>query len=43
MAVLVALIRGFVRKQAYEIGNFYVDLTRSTLYILLPLVARAGR
>ena len=37
MAVLVALIRGFVRRQAGEIGNFYVDLTRSTLYILLPL------
>lgn len=37
MAVLVALIRGFVRRQASQIGNFYVDLTRSTLYILLPL------
>jgi K+-transporting ATPase ATPase A chain len=37
MAVLVALVRGFVRKQAREIGNFYVDLTRSTIYILLPL------
>ena len=37
MAVLVALIRGFVRRQASEIGNFYVDMTRSTLYILLPL------
>ncbi|HTU64819.1 MAG TPA: potassium-transporting ATPase subunit KdpA [Steroidobacteraceae bacterium] len=37
MAVLVALIRGFVRQQAGEIGNFWVDLTRSTLYILLPL------
>jgi K+-transporting ATPase ATPase A chain len=37
MAVLVALIRGFVRRQASEIGNFYVDFTRSTLYILLPL------
>jgi K+-transporting ATPase ATPase A chain len=37
MAVLVALVRGFVRRQATEIGNFYVDLTRSTLYILLPL------
>lgn len=37
MAVLVALIRGFVRKQASSIGNFYVDLTRSTVYILLPL------
>jgi K+-transporting ATPase ATPase A chain len=37
MAVLVALIRGFARRQANEIGNFWVDLTRSTLYILLPL------
>lgn len=37
MAVLVALIRGFVRRQAGEIGNFYVDFTRGTLYILLPL------
>ena len=37
MAVLVALIRGFVRRQAASLGNFYVDLTRSTLYILLPL------
>jgi K+-transporting ATPase ATPase A chain len=37
MAVLVALIRGFVRRQASGIGNFYVDFTRSTLYILLPL------
>ncbi len=37
MAVLVAVIRGFARRRAGEIGNFYVDLTRSTLYILLPL------
>jgi K+-transporting ATPase ATPase A chain len=37
MAVLVALIRGFARKQATGIGNFWVDLVRSTLYILLPL------
>lgn len=37
MAVLVALVRGFARRQASQIGNFYVDLTRSTLYILLPL------
>jgi K+-transporting ATPase ATPase A chain len=37
MAVLVALIRGFARRQASEIGNFYVDMTRGTLYILLPL------
>ncbi len=37
MAVLVALIRGFVRKQVATIGNFWVDLGRTTLYILLPL------
>jgi K+-transporting ATPase ATPase A chain len=37
MAVLVALIRGFIRKQAQTIGNFWVDLTRATFYILLPL------
>ena len=37
MAVLVALIRGIVRHTAKGIGNFWVDLTRSTLYILLPL------
>lgn len=37
MAVLVALIRGFTRKQSEEIGSFWVDLTRSTVYILLPL------
>jgi potassium-transporting ATPase potassium-binding subunit len=37
MAVLVALIRGFARRSASTIGNFWVDLTRSTLYILLPL------
>ncbi len=37
MAVLVALIRGFARRQSSEIGNFWVDFTRSTLYILLPL------
>src|SRR4029453_12468110 len=34
MAVLVALIRGLARKSAATIGNFWVDLTRSTLYIL---------
>jgi K+-transporting ATPase ATPase A chain len=37
MATLVALIRGFVRRKADIIGNFWVDLTRSTLYILMPL------
>jgi len=37
MAVLVALVRGFARKEAKGIGNFWVDLVRSTVYILLPL------
>ena len=37
MAVLVALIRGFARAGTRTVGNFYVDLVRSTLYILLPL------
>jgi K+-transporting ATPase ATPase A chain len=37
MAVMVALIRGITRHTAQTIGNFWVDLTRTTLYILLPL------
>jgi K+-transporting ATPase ATPase A chain len=37
MAVLVAFIRGLVRHSASTLGNFWVDLTRSVLYILLPL------
>jgi K+-transporting ATPase ATPase A chain len=37
MAVVIALIRGFARQNAQAIGNFWVDLTRGTLYILLPL------
>jgi K+-transporting ATPase ATPase A chain len=37
MAVLMALIRGFARHSANTIGNFWVDLTRGTFYILLPL------
>ncbi len=37
MAVLVALVRGFAQKQVNTIGNFWADLTRSVLYILLPL------
>ena len=37
MAVLVALIRGFARHNSETIGNFWVDLVRSTLYVLLPL------
>ena len=37
MAVLVALIRGITRKTSGTIGSFWVDLVRSTLYVLLPL------
>ncbi|HEV7786454.1 MAG TPA: potassium-transporting ATPase subunit KdpA, partial [Thermoanaerobaculia bacterium] len=37
MAILIAFIRGLVRRKAKTIGNFWVDLTRTTLYILLPL------
>src|SRR5581483_6416637 len=37
MAVLIALIRGFARRTAQTIGNFWVDMTRSTIYVLLPL------
>ena len=37
MAVLIALIRGFVRHSAQTIGNAWVDMTRSVLYILIPL------
>jgi K+-transporting ATPase ATPase A chain len=37
IAVVIALIRGFARKQANSIGNFWVDLTRATVYVLLPL------
>lgn len=37
MAVLVALIRGIARRSVETIGNFWVDLVRTTLYILIPL------
>jgi len=37
LAVAYALIRGFARRSAQGIGNFWVDLTRSTVYLLLPL------
>jgi K+-transporting ATPase ATPase A chain len=36
LAIMAALIRAIVRKQASGIGNFWVDLTRTTLYVLLP-------
>lgn len=37
IAVLLALVRGLARKSATTLGNFWTDLTRSTLYVLLPL------
>jgi K+-transporting ATPase ATPase A chain len=37
VALALALIRGFVRREAKTIGNFWVDLTRGTLYVLLPI------
>src|ERR1035437_7631482 len=37
IAVLLALVRGLARKTTDQLGNFWTDLTRTTLYILLPL------
>ena len=37
IAIAIALIRGFARASGKSIGNFWVDMTRSTLYLLLPL------
>jgi K+-transporting ATPase ATPase A chain len=37
IALAIALIRGFARRQSATVGNFWVDLTRATLYVLLPL------
>jgi K+-transporting ATPase ATPase A chain len=42
IAIAIALIRGFARKSAHGIGSFWVDVTRCTLYILLPLCIVAG-
>jgi len=37
VAVAIALVRGFARRSSATIGNFWVDLTRITLYVLLPI------
>ena len=42
MAVAIALIRGFARRRSSTIGNFWVDLTRGTLYVLLPICVLAA-
>jgi K+-transporting ATPase ATPase A chain len=42
IALALALVRGFARRSARSVGNFWVDLTRATLYVLLPLSIVAG-
>ena len=37
VAVAIAVVRGFARQQASDLGNFWVDLTRATVYLFLPL------
>jgi potassium-transporting ATPase potassium-binding subunit len=37
MAIAIAVIRGFARHEVRTLGNFWVDMTRATLYVLLPL------
>jgi K+-transporting ATPase ATPase A chain len=37
IAVVLALVRGLVRRETSSVGNFYVDMTRAVLYVLLPL------
>jgi potassium-transporting ATPase potassium-binding subunit len=41
IAVVIALIRGFARRKVATVGNFWVDVTRGTLYVLLPIAAVA--
>jgi K+-transporting ATPase ATPase A chain len=42
IAIAVALVRGFARRQVRELGNFWADLVRAVLYVLLPLSLVAG-
>ena len=42
IAVTVALVRGLARRESATIGNFWVDLTRATLYVLLPICLVVG-
>jgi hypothetical protein len=41
-ALAIALIRGFARRSAQTIGNFWVDMTRTVLYVLLPISIVVG-
>jgi len=42
IAVAVALIRGFARQERRTLGNFWVDVTRATIYVLLPISVIGG-
>jgi K+-transporting ATPase ATPase A chain len=42
IALALALIRGFARRSAKSVGNFWVDMTRCTLYVLLPICVVVG-
>src|SRR5580692_9175229 len=42
IAVAIALVRGFVRQEKKTIGNFWVDVTRATVYVLLPISIVGG-
>jgi potassium-transporting ATPase potassium-binding subunit len=42
IAVAIALIRGFARQETDRIGNFWVDLTRATIYVLIPIAMVAA-
>ncbi|HZR35528.1 MAG TPA: potassium-transporting ATPase subunit KdpA [Nevskia sp.] len=42
IALALALVRGFARRSAKSLGNFWVDLTRGTLYVLLPISIAAA-
>jgi potassium-transporting ATPase potassium-binding subunit len=42
IAVAIALVRGFARHETDRIGNFWVDLTRATIYVLVPLSIAAA-
>jgi K+-transporting ATPase ATPase A chain len=42
IAIAVALIRGFARQERRTIGNFWVDVTRATVYVLLPIAVVAA-
>jgi K+-transporting ATPase ATPase A chain len=42
IAVAIAVIRGFARQETDRIGNFWVDVTRATLYVLMPIAIVAA-